>query len=127
LTLCALIGVRFERRNIRAAAATSRRKTRATPKAPETKSASVQHSAPTIPAADYIPLVALLSRRLSSDEVRHVARQLSVTGEQPIDNVDIGTVITKVTNEMPREEDVARVRSRLALAGWPLAGPNTPA
>jgi hypothetical protein len=80
-----------------------------------------------VPAADYIPLVALLSRRLSSDEVRHVARQLCVTGEQPIDNVDIGTVITKVTNEMPREEDVARVRSRLALAGWPLAGPNTPA
>jgi hypothetical protein len=26
-------------------------------------------------------------------------------------------VITKVTNEMPREEDVARVRAHLAAAG----------
>ena len=80
-----------------------------------------------IPESDYIPLVAVLARRLSSDEVRQVAAQLTHEGALPIHNVDIGTLITKVTNEMPREEDVARVRSKLALGGWPLAGPGTPA
>jgi hypothetical protein len=77
-----------------------------------------------VPAADYVPLVALLARRLSPDEVRSVAAELSRSGQLPIDNIDIGTVITKVTAELPREEDVARVRSRLAGGGWPLADPS---
>ncbi len=77
-----------------------------------------------IPAADYIPLVAVLARRLSADEVRDVTTELTRTGQLPIDNIDIGTVITKVTNELPREEDVTRVRSKLALGGWPLADPR---
>ena len=34
-------------------------------------------------------------------------------------------MITKVSDELPREEDVARVRTRLALGGWPLADPRT--
>jgi hypothetical protein len=87
-----------------------------------------------VPESDYIPLIALLSRRLTSDEVSAVAAELgrqvepvgqgdpangssSVNGSAGIDNVDIGTVITKITNELPREEDVARVRARLAMAG----------
>jgi hypothetical protein len=77
-----------------------------------------------VPEADYIPLVALLARRLSADEVRAVAGELGRQGQLPIDNVDIGTVITKVTNELPLESDVDRVRSRLALGGWPLADPR---
>ena len=39
-------------------------------------------------------------------------------------DVDIATVITRVTDELPREEDVDRVRARLALGGWPLADPR---
>jgi hypothetical protein len=77
-----------------------------------------------IPAADYIPLVALLSRRLGPDEVQAVAAELGREGQLPIDDTDIGTVITKVTDELPREEDVERVRARLALGGWPLADPR---
>ena len=78
-----------------------------------------------VPEADYVPLMAVLARRLSHDEVRTVAVELTRCGQLPIDNVDIGTVITRVTNELPREEDVIRVRSRLALGGWPLADPRT--
>jgi len=76
-----------------------------------------------VPESDYIPLVAVLARRLSAQEVQTVAGELSRTGQLPIGNVDIGATIMGVTNELPREEDVARVRSRLALAGWPLADP----
>lgn len=78
-----------------------------------------------IPEADYIPLMAVLARRLSTDQVRDVTSELVRMGSLPIDNVDIGTVITKVTNELPSEEDVTRVRSKLALGGWPLADPRS--
>lgn len=78
-----------------------------------------------VPEADYVPLLALLSRRLSPDEVHEVARSMVHSGDGgAVDDVDIGVEITKITNELPREEDVARVRSRLAAAGWPLADPT---
>ena len=77
-----------------------------------------------VPEADYIPLMAVLARRLSPDEVRTVTGELTRSGQLPIDNVDIGTVITKITNELPSEADVNRVRARLAEGGWPLADPR---
>lgn len=77
-----------------------------------------------VPPADYVPLIALLSRRLTGDEVSEIAAELGRTGEVPVDSTDIGTLITKVTNEMPRQEDVARVQARLAQGGWPLADPR---
>jgi hypothetical protein len=78
-----------------------------------------------VPESDYIPLLAVLSRRLSNDEVHAVTHELIESGELPVDNIDIGTVITKFSDELPREEDVARVRARLASGGWPLADPRT--
>lgn len=77
-----------------------------------------------VPEHDYLPLVAVLARRLSHDEVVAVADALSEAGDAPIGNVDIATLITKVTDELPREEDVDRVRARLAHGGWPLADPR---
>lgn len=77
-----------------------------------------------VPEADYIPLVAVLARRLTPDEVRAVAVELGREDRLPVDDVDIGTVITKVTNELPRPADVERVRARLALGGWPPADPH---
>lgn len=78
-----------------------------------------------VPEADYVPLLAVLTRRLSSDEVLAVATQLVRDGQLPVDDTDIGTMITKISDELPREEDVSRVRTRLALGGWPLADPRT--
>jgi len=80
-----------------------------------------------IPVGDYVPLMVVLSRRLSTDEVREIATELSRSGAMPIDNVDIGTLITKVTDELPDESDVARVRAKLAVGGWPLADPHNAA
>jgi hypothetical protein len=102
-----------------------------------------------VPDSDYIPLIAILSRRLTTDEVAAVATELarqvpppadgeSANGHQDgtavngqgststghwaasrglVDNGDIGVMITKITNEMPRDEDIDRVRSQLASAG----------
>ena len=70
-----------------------------------------------IPPTDYFPVLALLTRRLSNDEVKAVANELMQRGD--FDNVDIGVLITQITDELPSSEDVERVRARLAAKGWP--------
>jgi hypothetical protein len=71
-----------------------------------------------IPPTDYFPVLALLSRRLSNDDVKLVARDLMQRGD--FDHVDIGVLITQLTDELPSPGDVERVRERLAAKGWPL-------
>ncbi|HEY2090099.1 MAG TPA: DUF3349 domain-containing protein [Mycobacterium sp.] len=71
-----------------------------------------------IPPTDYFPVLALLSRRLSNDDVKLVAGELMQRGD--FDHVDIGVLITQMTDELPSPEDIERVRERLAAKGWPL-------
>jgi hypothetical protein len=78
-----------------------------------------------VPEQDYVPLFALLSRRLSEDEVDQVAHTLVDDGDLPISKTDIAVLITKITNEMPLEQDIDRVRRHLETGGWPLTGPAT--
>jgi hypothetical protein len=75
-----------------------------------------------VPGPDRVPLMALLTRRLSNDEVKAVAQDLIDRGE--FDHIDIGVLITQITDGLPREEDVERVRARLAAKGWPLDDPR---
>jgi hypothetical protein len=73
-----------------------------------------------IPPTDYISVLALLSRRLSDDEVKQVTQALMQRGD--FDHVDIGVLITQLTDELPSPVDVERVRERLDAKGWPLDG-----
>ncbi|MCF8589675.1 DUF3349 domain-containing protein [Gordonia liuliyuniae] len=81
-----------------------------------------------VPQSDYVPLLALLRRQLSDDEVAQVASGLLPA--RPVGSVEIAIEITKVTDELPRDEDVQRVRDRLAEHSWPFDGdpfgPSTP-
>jgi hypothetical protein len=70
-----------------------------------------------IPPTDTFAVLALLNRRLSSDEVKVVARDLIDRGD--FDDVDIGVLITQLTDELPTPADIERVRARLAAKGWP--------
>ncbi|MFT3901018.1 MAG: DUF3349 domain-containing protein [Gordonia sp. (in: high G+C Gram-positive bacteria)] len=87
-----------------------------------------------VPSGDYIPLVAILRRQLSDDEVREVAATLvneavaatptdtaSIQAEDvpEITRIDVGVEINKILDELPSETDLARVRSVLVGAGWP--------
>jgi predicted nucleotidyltransferase len=74
-----------------------------------------------IPAHDYIPLLALLRRRLSDDEVIAVAEEMISGGNIPVDDTDVRVAITKLTDEMPSPEDTERVKRRLAAVGWPVS------
>ncbi|MET9490552.1 DUF3349 domain-containing protein [Nocardia sp. NPDC006630] len=73
-----------------------------------------------VPDTDYIPLLSLLARRLPEDEVRQVAAALVQQGTIPADKADVGVVITKLTDELPTESDLARVRAHLVASGWPI-------
>lgn len=73
-----------------------------------------------VPENDYVPLLALLHRRLTDDEVAGVARALVASGTLRPDQVDIGVAVTKVTGEVPSETDVARVAEHLAATNDPL-------
>ncbi len=75
-----------------------------------------------IPATDSFPMLALLTRRLSNDEVKAVTHELMQRGD--FDNVDIGVRITQLTDELPTPEDIERVRARLAAKGWPFDEPH---
>jgi Protein of unknown function (DUF3349) len=71
-----------------------------------------------VPPTDTFALLALLTRRLSNDDVKIVANELMQRGE--FDKIDIAVLISKLTDEMPSHEDIERVRARLAAKGWPL-------
>jgi hypothetical protein len=71
-----------------------------------------------IPPTDTFAVLALLSRRLTNDEVKAVATELMERGE--FDQIDIGVLITQITDDLPEPQDVERVRQRLATKGWPL-------
>ncbi len=72
-----------------------------------------------VPPTDTFALLALLTRRLSDDEVKLVANALMQRDD--FDKVDIGVLISKLTDELPSEDDIERVRTRLlAKGGWPV-------
>jgi hypothetical protein len=70
-----------------------------------------------MPATGYVPLAALLSRRVSDDEIAAIASGLIARGHWPISTADVGVAITRITNEMPSPEDIERVRRRLDAIG----------
>lgn len=78
-----------------------------------------------VPERDYQPLLALLRRQLSDEEVKDVARQLISGARENGDNaaisrVDVGVLVTKYTDGVPSEADLQRVQERLEKKGWPL-------
>lgn len=77
-----------------------------------------------VPGPDRVPLLALLKRRLTDDEVKAVTGELMNRGE--FDHADIGVLITQITDELPSLDDAERVRARLATKGWPLDDPRDP-
>jgi hypothetical protein len=70
-----------------------------------------------MPATGYVPLAALSRRRVSSDEITTITRELIMRRCLPISAADVGVEITRVTNAMPSQDDIARVQRRLQAIG----------
>ncbi|KJL34116.1 DUF3349 domain-containing protein [Microbacterium azadirachtae] len=72
-----------------------------------------------IPAQDRVPILALLRRRLTDGEVQEVCEAVAAqSGADPeISLVDAQVLMMKVLGELPGDDDVDRVRSRLEQSG----------
>ncbi|WHU45885.1 DUF3349 domain-containing protein [Gordonia sp. L191] len=75
-----------------------------------------------VPDHDYVPLLAILRRQLSEDEVEHVSGELineAAPPPEPISKIDAGVKISAVTQELPHEADLVRVQQYLEEHGFP--------
>lgn len=77
-----------------------------------------------VPPKDYFPLLALLKRSLSEDEVIQVAATILKEGDfdTPVSAEQIRETIRGVIEKDPIPGEVNQVAARLASVGWPLAG-----
>jgi hypothetical protein len=71
-----------------------------------------------MPATGYVPLAALLPRRLCDDEITSITSEfMKRRGARPISTAEVGVAIFRITNEMPSLEDIERVKRRLDAIG----------
>jgi uncharacterized protein (DUF2267 family) len=77
-----------------------------------------------VPPHDYIPLVALLRRQLSDEEIALITEELSSFSPAPESAGELKKAVTALAHTAVSDTDLARVRARLALGGWPLAKPE---
>ena len=75
-----------------------------------------------MPPKDYFPLLALLKRSLTEDEVVKAAQAvLKASDSDTVTEAEIRKAIAEVTAKEPNPEELHQVASRLASVGWPLA------
>lgn len=75
-----------------------------------------------VPAQDHFPLLALLHNTLTEAEFAEVIETIEKRNPDPVKVSTIRKAIKRVTEEqLPSEEDMRLVASRLAAAGWPLS------
>ena len=78
-----------------------------------------------VPPKDYFPLLALLKRSLTEDEVVKAAQSV-LKNNSDADSVtadEIRFAVHEVIEKEPNSEEILQVASRLASVGWPLASP----
>lgn len=75
-----------------------------------------------VPPKDYFPLLALLLRSLSEDEVVKAAQTVlkGSNGDEPVTEAQIRDAVAEVISKEPNPEEINQVAGRLASVGWPL-------
>jgi hypothetical protein len=74
-----------------------------------------------VPPKDYSPLLALLQRTLTAEELAAVVTALAQQETDPVRVSQIRTAIAEVTSATPGEDEVRRVAAHLAERGVPLS------
>jgi Protein of unknown function (DUF3349) len=79
-----------------------------------------------VPRHDYVALLGLLHRKLTDADVHKIAQDLADQSQLTADPITLGDIEQMISDSVLQTaspEDVARVSSRLAAGGWPLADP----
>lgn len=75
-----------------------------------------------VPPKDYFPLLALLKRSLTEEEVVKAAQSILKTNDsETVTEDEIRDAVHSVIEKEPNPEEIRQVASRLASVGWPLA------
>lgn len=75
-----------------------------------------------VPPKDYYPLLALLKRSLSDDEIVQTAQSILRVADfdAPVTEDQIRDAVREVIATEPNPEELHQVAGRLAGVGWPL-------
>lgn len=75
-----------------------------------------------VPKQDYVALLGLLRRRLTTTEVDDIAGELALLAAQGevVTTDDVERLVQQATLDAASDEDVRRVSAHLAAGGWPL-------
>jgi hypothetical protein len=75
-----------------------------------------------VPPTDYYPLLALLKRSLSEDEVVQAAQSIlrGADFDTPVRVDQIRDAVRELIEKEPTPEELNQVAARLASVGWPL-------
>jgi hypothetical protein len=77
-----------------------------------------------VPQKDYFPLLALLKRSLTEEEVVKAAQSvLKATDSDTVTEDEIRDAVHAVIEKEPNPEEIHQVAARLASVGWPLGAP----
>jgi hypothetical protein len=77
-----------------------------------------------VPQQDYFPLLALLKRSLTEEEVVKAAQSiLKASNSYTVTEDEIRDAVHAVIEKEPNPEEIHQVAARLASVGWPLASP----
>ena len=75
-----------------------------------------------VPPKDYFPLLALLKRSLTEEEVIEAAQSiLKKNDTETVTEDEIRMAVQSVIDKEPNPEEIHQVAARLASVGWPLA------
>ena len=75
-----------------------------------------------VPPKDYIPLLALLKRSLTEEQVVKAAQTvLRGTDSDTVTESQLRDAVHQVIAKEPNPEELHQVAARLASVGWPLA------
>jgi hypothetical protein len=75
-----------------------------------------------VPPKDYFPLLALLKRSLTEEEVVQAAQSILKSSDaDTVTEDEIRKAVQAVIEKEPNPEEIHQVAARLASVGWPLA------
>lgn len=74
-----------------------------------------------VPQKDYFPLLALLKRSLTEEQVVKAAQTiLKANNADTVSEQEIRSAVEQVIEKEPNLEEIHQVAARLASVGWPL-------
>ncbi len=71
-----------------------------------------------VASVGYIPILALLPRRLTDQDEALAIAELTSRGSEPVEEIDIRVAVTRITGELASAADTGRIKQSLVARGF---------